>query len=148
MAKKIQIKHNLFCIVYDRVWYNHLRRFLEAPTDYNVAAALKDSWTPDNPSNRYPSLANNASRTRPYDLLDSRYIEDASFLRLKNITAGYTLPLPGSWSKTVTVRLFASAQNLFTFTSYKGYDPEVASGADLGTYPAARHVVFGINMDF
>jgi TonB-linked SusC/RagA family outer membrane protein len=128
--------------------YNHLRRFLEMPTDYNVVADLKDSWTPDNPSNRYPSLANNASRTRPYDLPDSRYIEDASFLRLKNITAGYALPLPLSWSKIVTVRLFASVQNLFTFTSYKGYDPEVASGADLGTYPAARNISFGINMDF
>jgi TonB-linked SusC/RagA family outer membrane protein len=128
--------------------YNHLRRFLEMPTDYNVSTALKDSWTPDNRSNRYPSLANNASRTRPYDLPDSRYVEDASFLRLKNITAGYTLALPQSWGETVTVRLFASAQNLFTFTAYKGYDPEVASGADLGTYPAARSISLGINMDF
>ncbi|MDR0733371.1 MAG: TonB-dependent receptor [Dysgonamonadaceae bacterium] len=127
--------------------YNHLRRFLEMPTDYNVAVELKDSWTPDRPSNRYPSLAADASRTRPYDLLDSRYIEDASFLRLKNITVGYAPALPRG-GKAVTVRLFVSAQNLFTFTAYKGYDPEVASGADLGTYPAARNISFGINLDF
>jgi TonB-linked SusC/RagA family outer membrane protein len=128
--------------------YNHLRRFLETPVDYNVAAVLKDSWTPENPSNRYPSVANDASRTRPYDLPDSRYIEDASFLRLKNITVGYTPPMPRSWDKTVTVHLFASAQNLVTLTAYKGYNPEVASGADLGTYPAARNISFGLNIGF
>jgi TonB-linked SusC/RagA family outer membrane protein len=128
--------------------YNHLRRFLEMPTDYNVVAALKDSWTPDNPSNRYPSIANDASRTRPYDLVDSRYIEDASFLRLKNITIGYRPSLPRSWAGGTPIRLFVSAQNLFTLTRYKGYDPEVASGADLGTYPTARNISLGINMDF
>jgi TonB-linked SusC/RagA family outer membrane protein len=128
--------------------YNHLRRFLEMPVDYNVVAALKDSWTPENPSNRYPSVANDGSRTRPYDLLDSRYIEDASFLRLKNITVGYRPPLPRSWAGGAPLRLFVSVQNLFTFTHYKGYDPEVASGADLGTYPAARNISFGIDMDF
>ena len=129
--------------------YNHLRRFLETPTDYNVVVALKDSWTPDNPSNRYPSIANDASRTRPYDLVDSRYIEDASFLRLKNITLGYTPALPRSWAAgDAVVRLFVTAQNLFTVTRYRGYDPEVASGVDLGTYPTARNLLFGIDISF
>jgi TonB-linked SusC/RagA family outer membrane protein len=126
--------------------YNYLRRHLESPGDlYNASADLLNSWTPDNPSNTLPGLDNIANQ-RMHGYLDSRYVEDASFLRLQNITVGYNVKLP--LVATGTLRLFASAQNLFVLTPYKGYDPEVARGIDLGVYPTARVFSGGIKLTF
>jgi TonB-linked SusC/RagA family outer membrane protein len=130
--------------------YNHLRRFLESPNDsYNASAALLDSWTEKNPSNTLPGLANMAN-DRYYGYLDSRYVEDASFVRLKNITLGYTVHTKAFTSvlAPLTVRLFASAQNLFLLTGYRGYDPEVSRGIDLGAYPSARTFSIGAGISF
>lgn len=120
--------------------YNLLRRYLEGRPNnsYNMSAALLDAWTESNPSNSIPRV----DYTRPTQL-DSRFVEDASFLKLKNITIGYTLPLQIS-STPLKLRFFASARNLFTITKYKGYDPEVANGIDLGTYPTSRAFIIGV----
>ncbi|MDR0714067.1 MAG: TonB-dependent receptor [Bacteroidales bacterium] len=130
--------------------YNHLRRYLESPNDsYNGSTALLDSWTENHPSNSMPGLQNMAD-DRYYGYLDSRYVEDASFLRLKNLTLGYTVKtgtLP-RLSAPVKIRIFASAENLFAVTPYKGYDPEVARGIDLGTYPTARTFSIGAKVNF
>jgi TonB-linked SusC/RagA family outer membrane protein len=121
--------------------YNQLTRFLEIPTDsYNQAATLLDAWTPDNPSNTVPKITQSQFSTE----LDSRYIEDASYLRLKILTIGYRLPI----AKKIDLRFFVTAQNLFTLTRYKGYDPEIAGGTDLGIYPVARTVIVGANVSF
>lgn len=121
--------------------YNLLRRFLERPNDsYNMSAALLNSWRDDNPSNTIPHL--NSTRTTE---LDSRYVEDASFVKLRNITLGYTLPLKGAASR-VKARLFVSARNIATITNYKGYDPEVASGIDLGVYPTSKSLMAGVSI--
>lgn len=118
--------------------FNALGRRLEQTGDsYNLLRTVLNSWTETNPSNRYPL----ASKERTISYIDSRYVEDASYLKLRNVTIGYTLPI--SKKKGVKVRLFATASNLFTITPYSGYDPEVASGTDSGAYPAARTVVFG-----
>lgn len=123
--------------------YNLLRRYLERPNDsYNMSAALLNSWTENNPSNKIPHL--NSPRTTE---LDSRYIENASFLKLRNITLGYTIPIKINTSLS-KIRLFASARNLFTITKYKGYDPEVASGIDLGIYPSSKSFVGGVSITF
>ncbi len=123
--------------------YNLLRRYLERPNDsYNMSAVLLNSWTESNPSNTIPHL----NSTRPTEL-DSRYIEDASFLKLRNITLGYTLPVKVH-TASVKVRFFASARNLFTFTKYKGYDPEVAEGIDLGIYPSSKSFLAGASITF
>lgn len=106
-------------------------------------------WTPENPSNEWPS-----SRTRPFVLSD-RHIEDASFLRVRNITLGYRLPGVGlglNWLRSC--RVYAQGQNLFTFTNYTGFDPEVNSfgqnpigiGIDRGTFPMARTFILGVNL--
>lgn len=125
--------------------YNQLRRYLERPTDaYNASAILLGSWTETNPSNSVPRIT-----SAPFSSeLDSRYIEDASFLRLRTITLGYTLnnALPAGRNLPLNVRLFATAQNLLTLTGYKGYDPEVSRGIDLGTFPMPRTFLFGINV--
>ncbi len=71
------------------------------------------------------------------------YIEDASFLRLDNITLGYTLQ---PFKNSASLRLYATAQNLFTFTNYTGPDPEVGGGIDNNPYPRARTFVFGLSL--
>ena len=118
--------------------FNALGRRLEQTGDsYNLLRTVLNSWTETNPSNRYPL----ASKERTISYIDSRYVEDASYLKLRNVTIGYTLPI--SRKNNAKVRVFATASNLFTITPYSGYDPEVASGTDSGAYPAARTVVFG-----
>jgi TonB-linked SusC/RagA family outer membrane protein len=107
--------------------HNHLRRFLELPREsYNASAALLDRVTP-------------VARARPYSFLDSRYVEDASFLRLRTLALTYTQPLRrAGFSSDAALDFTLTAQNLFTLTPYQGYDPELSSGTDLGTYPTAR----------
>ena len=121
--------------------YNALGRRLELTNDsYNVLATVKDSWTPQNGSNTLP-LASNA---RPLGYIDSRYVQSASYLKLRNLTIGYRLPQLKS--VPIGIRIYATASNLFTISPYKGYDPEVASGTDSGTYPSSRSFVFGVNV--
>jgi len=79
--------------------------------------------------------------------IDSRYIEDASYLKLKNLTIGYTIPTTIN-KVNLKVRFFAQASNLLTLTSYSGFDPEVASGTDTGAYPSARSFTVGAGISF
>ncbi len=79
----------------------------------------------------------------------TRFLEDGSYFRLKNIQIGYTLP------KNITqkfycnrLRFYVTASNLFTLTKYSGYDPEVGSGVDYGNYPQSRTFTFGLNATF
>ena len=123
--------------------YNALGRRLEQAGDsYNLLSDVLNSWTAENPSQRYPL----ASRERPTSYVDSRYVEDASYLKLRNLTIGYTLPLGDK--VPLKARVFATGSNLFTLTPYSGYDPEVASGTDTGAYPASRSFVFGVDFTF
>ncbi|MBR1631696.1 MAG: TonB-dependent receptor [Paludibacteraceae bacterium] len=79
----------------------------------------------------------------------SRFIEDASYLRLKNLQIGYTLPKNITQKAYIDrCRFYISASNLFTLTKYSGYDPEVGSGVDYGNYPQSRTFTFGVNLDF
>ena len=114
--------------------YNALERRLEQTGDsYNVLTTVLDSWTPANGSQTLP-LATNA---RPFSYIDSRYVQNASYLKLRNLTVGYHLKIKELKNlKIEGIRLYATASNLFTITPYKGYDPEVSSGTDSGVYPA------------
>jgi TonB-linked SusC/RagA family outer membrane protein len=101
--------------------------------------------------------------TNPKDILNSwrdfkfsdRFVEDGSYLRLKNINLGYTVNLKNR-QVVSSLRLFVSATNLFTITHYSGYDPEVNGfgqdpsrrGVDLGNYPTARTYSLGVNCSF
>ena len=126
--------------------YNALRRTLESPTDcYNVSSVILDSWTANNPTNDYPAV----SDVRPYNYIDSRFVENADYFKLKTLTIGYQVgasllkPL-----KIDGIRLYATATNLFTLTGYKGYEPEIQSGVDRGDYPAARSFTLGAEVTF
>lgn len=119
--------------------FNSLRRNLEHAGDsYNVSSALLDVWTTSNPSKVVPRITG----VRPFAFIDSRYVEDASYFRLKNITLGYNIKI----KTLLNIRLFVSSQNLFTISKYKGYDPEVSSGIDLGAYPTARTFSAGVGL--
>jgi hypothetical protein len=80
----------------------------------------------------------------------SRFVEDASYLRLKNLQLGYTLPKRITQSVGVDrLRVYIGGSNLLTMTKYKGFDPEVGNnGRDYGNFPQARTVLVGLNMNF
>lgn len=87
-------------------------------------------------------------------IFSSRYIEDASFLRLQNITVGYTFQMPGTVRRN-SARAYVSADNLFLITGYKGYDPEVFAAAGLASrgidylsYPRARTFTTGLRLTY
>lgn len=133
--------------------FNALKQQLEIPTlGTNASTALLDRWTPTNLSNEIPRATSS-----PVGIITERYIEDASFVRLKTITLGYTLPKSVS-SKigTKSIKLYVSAENLLTWTKYSGFDPEVSSyeqnnlypGIDFGAYPNSKTFITGLNVTF
>jgi hypothetical protein len=87
----------------------------------------------------------------------TRFVEDGSYLRLKNLTLSYNVeaPILKKW-KIARLQPYFTAQNLFTITNYKGFDPEVnqyggsstVQGIDWGTYPQVKTFIFGLNIDF
>ena len=116
---------------------------------------LLGRWTGPGTSNRLPKLTAEADggknlNWRSSDLM----VYDGSFMRLRNITLGYTLP--ESLTRKVLIsklRVYLNAENLFTLTKYHGLDPEISSGGtsigiDKGVYPQARTLSAGINITF
>ena len=116
----------------------------------------ENHWTADNPSNQYPRATWSGTNNRK---VSTRFLEDGSYLRLKNVQLGYSFKLPESW-KVSTCRLYLAGTNLLTFTSFSGLDPEMtvnanstsegdrANGIDWGTYPVAKSVTLGLNLTF
>ena len=97
-------------------------------------------WTPDNPTNNYPSL-----RSGRQEKFSNWWIENGSFVRIQNVNLGYTVDLP----QNMSVRFFVNASDLFTFTNFKGYDPEVGTnGIYYGGIPRIRKVTVGTNLTF
>lgn len=118
----------------------------------NKMAEVANRWTPTNANNEVPSA--NGYKT---NAIYSRFIEDGSFLRLKNLTLGYTLPQNITRKFYVkNLRVYLSAQNLFVITGYEGYDPEVSMRAqnpmtpsfDWGAYPKSKIYTFGLDLTF
>ena len=109
------------------------------------------SWTPSNNSNKWPALG---TGTGPNDLTSSRFLQDGSFIRLKNLSLSYRFP--SSIIRGAPLKLSVSGQNLLTITDFKGYDPEATSGggADInqgvvsGAYPSPRVITFSLNLNF
>jgi TonB-linked SusC/RagA family outer membrane protein len=122
------------------------------PNDYrNVKIVGGDAHSP-----RLPL----STATSDYDFAFSdRFIEDGSYLRIQNISLGYTLPK--QWTRKIGltgVKVYANLQNLYTFTTYRGFDPEIGvsygyqgsmlTGVDNGRYPSPRIYTFGLNVSF
>jgi TonB-linked SusC/RagA family outer membrane protein len=129
--------------------YNASRLSFENPLGQrNLLKGVVNRWSPTNPSNQYVS-AFQAGRLPITDYV----VEDGSYLRCRNITLGYTLP---RFKGVQGIRLYVSANNLFTITNYSGFDPEVntyansntAIGIDNFVYPQAKSFLGGIQVTF
>ena len=114
-----------------------------------IGNILTDSWTAQNPTASRPAV--DAKRDFASYRRSSFFIEDGSFIRLQNISLGYTLPVP----KFIrSARVYVSAQNLFVITDYEGFDPEVNNqgqnnlnrGDDYDAYPRSRSFTVGVNV--
>ena len=133
---------------------NDIYRGYERGLNYtNKFASVLNRWTGPGTSTTEPRYAfvdsNNNARA------SDRYVEDGSFIKIKNIQVGYNFPL-GEVSSFSSIRVYALAKNAFTFTEYTGYDPEISNGGspvldtgvDRGTYPSPRIVSLGLNLKF
>lgn len=129
----------LFQGVQDVDRYNDLQNILNYDTrPFNSMVSVLDSWNGEGTSNTTPRLTfNNNGGSN----VSSVFVEDASYLRLKNIELGYTINTTKIGVKNL--RLYVSAQNLLTVTSYTGLDPESTSLIDRGTYPQSRAIIVG-----
>lgn len=125
--------------------------------DSNATTAILNSWTPTNTDTNIPRAALRAKQ------ITSRFVEDGSYIRLKNIALGYNFPSEVTDKLNLDrLRVSVSAQNLLTFTDYSGLDPEVSfgvvgqnsrtnnttNGFDFGNYPTLRSVNFSVNLRF
>ena len=114
----------------------------------NQTAAVLNRWTGEGTSYVMPRAVLNdpAKNNRVSD----RWVEDGSYLRIKNITLGYNFPQ--KWIKKLTLenaRLFVSCDNVATITGYSGFDPEVdINGIDNNRYPISRTLSLGVNFNF
>jgi len=133
---------------------NDIYRAYERNANYtNKPNSILNRWTGSNSVDdaRYPRYAftdaNNNSR------VSDRYVEDGSFLKVKNIQLGYTLPGALFKNGIKEIRLYAQVKNAWTLTKYLGYDPEIPggimeTGVDRGAYPQARTFSLGVNVKF
>ncbi len=131
---------------------NDIYRAFERNAIYsNKARSILGRWTGEGTTNdaRFPrySFTDDNSNIRVSD----RYVEDGSFIKIKNIQLGYTLPQNLVGKVFNSLRLYAQVKNAFVFTDYTGYDPEIAggildTGVDRGAYPQARTYALGLDI--
>jgi TonB-linked SusC/RagA family outer membrane protein len=133
--------------------FNLLQQTLERPTlTQNVSATLLNRWSPSNPTGTVQRATN-----APVPQITDRYVENGSYLRLKNVSFGYNFSSDLlSKLHAKQLRVYVSAQNLATITKYTGLDPEVnfydndntKQGIDYGSYPSVRTFLAGVNVTF
>lgn len=150
-------------------WTNQLQSVVSKrarlePIDASIVYADGSKWYDHidnvrvkNPSTKTPHTS--IQDPNDNDRISDRYVEDGSYLRIKNITLGYTFPKALlSKAKIENLRVYVNIQNLYTFTKYSGYDPEVGAstqdssgltyGIDNGRYPSPAMYSFGLNITF
>lgn len=120
--------------------YNANRIYLEGMSvAFNQYATVLNRWTGEGTSNDMPRTVYGDPNKNLRS--SNRFVEDGSYLRIKNLSLGYTLPKG--------FRVYLSCQNLFTLTNYSGFDPEVGiEGYDLGNYPVTRTISLGLDITF
>lgn len=128
---------------------------------FNSGTEVLNAWTPTNTNTDIPRAVSGDPNQNAR--VSSRWVEDGSYLRLKNLMIGYNIPIAGLQSLTKGAvnhfRIYVSSQNLLTVTNYKGWDPEVGAvntkanrtlttGIDYGQYPSARSFQVGVQVGF
>jgi TonB-linked SusC/RagA family outer membrane protein len=130
------------------VWGNKIYqayRRLDIPTANYPIEAL-NAWTPQNAGSNYPRLSD-ADPNQNFKNPSNFYLQNGAYFRIKTLQLGYTLPKNILNSIDVKkVRVFVSSNNLVTITGYKGYDPEISGGIDMGIYPQARTFMAGLDI--
>jgi len=135
-----------FSWIKDKYMLNNTRYFMESNGQfaaYNQSTRMLDYWKQPGDRTDIPAPDGN-------NYFDSRLIEDASFLRLKNLIVAYDFPK--EWFTNVKalsgVRVYAQGQNLLTFSKYQGFDPEYDNAVELGMYPQVKTITFGVDVKF
>ncbi|MDR0541003.1 MAG: TonB-dependent receptor [Dysgonamonadaceae bacterium] len=135
------------------------RDFVTSP-NHNYTTDVFERWHGEGTSNRMPRLASSSSQN--YSWVSDIYVEDGDYLKIKNVSLGYDFKRLLPKLPIQQLKLYVTAQNLFTFTGYSGMDPEIGyspndendvnyswtKGVDLGFYPSARTYMVGVNIKF
>lgn len=164
-GNKVMNYNSLTLTHMNSTWTNQLQSVVSKrarlePIDPTIVYADGSKWFDHidnvrvkNPGTKIPHTSINDPNDN--DRISDRYVEDGSFLRIKNITLGYTFPKALlNKAKIENLRVYVNIQNLYTFTKYTGYDPEVgagtqdSSGLDNGRYPSPAMYSFGLNITF
>ncbi|MEQ9309541.1 MAG: TonB-dependent receptor [Balneolaceae bacterium] len=134
------------------------RHLLNGEANFGSYAALNDRWISEsNPGNGEHPRADRSTGTHGNNNRESSYqVQDGAYLKIKNVTMGYTLPVDFLQGAFKRARLYASVTNLAIFTDYIGFNPEVSlqagssltPGEDYGAYPLSRTIQFGIDLSF
>lgn len=118
---------------------------------YNMLADILNAWSPEHTNTNIPRISASDANGN-FNTNSDWYLEDGSYLRMKNVTLGYTLPARLTTRAGLNlVRLYVTSNNLFTITKYTGMDPEVGMdhyGIDAGRYPQSRTFLLGLNVNF
>lgn len=131
--------------------FNEARFRLEGRQNNNITQSFFNGrWTPDNPTNQFGDVT---GRNATSQFASSYYVEDASYIRLANVSVGYNLPTYILEKLGLSsLRLYATATNIYTWTDYSGYDPDISfnnpllTGFDRTSYPRSRSFILGINL--
>ncbi len=143
--------------IFGNTLFNSVRSQLDSYQNTNFRADV-NPWTPDNPNTDDPRIGVSNNDQGLVDNARSntdRWLEDGSYLRLRNLQIGYTLPDAALERLSITnLRLYLTGQNLVTLTKYTGLDPDVQGngilerGVDNGNWPSSRIVSLGLNLNF
>jgi hypothetical protein len=155
MGLNISVKYKNFdfgTYVFASIGNDIVRNYERAQPLVNQSVFALNRWTGEGSTNEFPRLTTGATSN---NLFSDFFVEDGSFARIQNAQIGYTLP-KGLIEKmgADNLRFYISANNIFTFTRYRGFDPSASSGApigsgiDLGFYPVPRTYLLGLNFKF
>ncbi len=133
--------------IYGNDIYNATRRFDLPKSNFNAKAL--ERWTGEGTSNEFPRMTL-TDPNRNYSRSSDFFLQNGGFFRIKTLQLGYNLPTEVlDKVGAQKVRVYVSGSNLFTWTKYQGFDPEIGgSGVDRGIYPQARTIMFGLNVGF
>jgi TonB-dependent starch-binding outer membrane protein SusC len=133
---------------------NDIYRAYERNSNFsNKFRSILGRWTGPNSTNEASNPRYTFTDPNNNARVSDRYVEDGSFIKIKNIQLGYTLPSTIAKGVFNKIRFYGAVKNAFTFTKYSGFDPEISggilgSGVDLGTYPQARTFMVGLDLKF
>lgn len=119
----------------------------------NKSVDLLNAWTPENMNTNIPRVAYKSSGSITNDMFSERFLQNATYLKIANITLGYNLPDKWFSGYLNNVRIYATGQNLATLSKYRGYNVDFAGGTftpgfNYSSYPTPRSMMFGINFSF